>query len=327
MPRAHTDSMRILPATRAKSASHERNRELATLAAGQFGVAEARQLLALGFTRSAIDRLVALGWLRRLHHGVFAVGHATLVPDGHRLAAVLSAGSHAVASHTTAAAIWEIRGERGGARHVSVPASASGARSTRRVRVHRPRVLHPRDLTVRHSIPVTALARTLVDLGDVVPAEHVRRAFIRAEQQRLIDMGQIDEALERAGRRRGSSVLRGVLRAYDPRWQQTRSRLELLSLDLVRDHGLPQPEVNAWLAGRWEADLLWREEGLVIEIDGDGVHGTPGARARDAVRDRALRRLGFEVVHVSEAELDRPATVAARIARRLDARTAGVRSV
>lgn len=321
MSPADPDSMRILPASREESASHSRNRALVELAASQWGVVQAGQLLDLGFTRSAISRLAALGWLRRLHQGVFALGHDKLMPDGHRLAAVLSAGPRAVASHVTAAAIWELRGESGGVRHVSVPAPLSGARSTAKVRVHRPRVLDPRECTVRNGIPVTSLARTLVDLGDVVSAEQVRRAFIRAEQLRLIDMRQIEDALDRTRRRRGPSVLRGVLRAYDPRWQRTRSWLELLALDLVRDHRLPQPEVNAWLAGRWEADLLWRDLRLVVEIDGGGVHGTPGARARDAVRDHALRRLGYDVVHVSEEQLVRPAAVAARIDRRLAARS------
>ena len=62
------------------------------------------------------------------------------------------------------------------------------------------------------------------------------------------------------------AVLRGVLRAYDPRWQTTRSGLELRMLDIVRDHGLPQPDVNVWLAGRWEADLLWTAARLIVEV-------------------------------------------------------------
>ena len=183
--------------------------------------------------------------------------------------------------------------------------------------MHRPRVLDPADVTVRDGIPITSLGRTLVDLGDILPAEHVRRAFIRAEQLRLIDMEEIDAALERAGRRRGPAILRGLLRGYDPRWQQTRSGLELRMLDIVRGGALPQPEVNAWIAGRWEADLLWRAERLIVEVDGAGVHGTSGAQGRDAVRDRALRRLGFRVLHVAERDLRDSEAVARRVRRAL----------
>ncbi len=284
----------------------------------QHGVVAARQLLALGFARSGIDRLVSAGRLHPLHSGVYAVGHAGVAPSGRRLAAVLSAGPGALGSHTTSAAVLDLRPDGGRLAHVSVVASASGARSTSLVRVHRPRVIDPADTTVHNGIPITGLARTLVDLGDVVPAEHVRRAFVRAEQLRMIDMAQIDRALERAGRRKGPAILRALLRAYDPRWQATRSGLELTMLDILRDHGLSRPEVNAWIAGRWEARLLWLPERLVAEVDGAGVHGTASARGRDAVRDRALRGLGYRVLHVAEHDLRDPAAVARRVRRALE---------
>ncbi len=276
-----------------------------------------RQLLGVGFTRSAIDRLVRAGRLQRLHAGVYAAGHSHLTPRGRRLAAVLSAGPGAVASHSAAGAGWDVRADAGRVVHVTVQASTSGARSTAGVRVHRPRVLDAADVTCRDGIPLTSLARTLIDLGDILSAEQVRRAFVRAEQLQLIDMDEINGALERAGRRRGPSILRGLLRAYDPRWQETRSGLELRMLDIVRDHGLPQPAVNAWVAGRWEADLLWSDQRLIVEVDGGVVHGTASARSHDAVRDRALRRLGYRVLHVNEAELDGAAIVGRRVRRAL----------
>jgi len=150
-----------------------------------------------------------------------------------------------------------------------------------------------------------------------VRAGQVRRAFVRAEQLRLLDMDALAAALERAGRRRGPAILRGLLRAYDPRWQRTRSGLELRMLDVVRDAGLPQPEVNAWIVGRWEADLLWRDERLIVEVDGAAIHALPGARARDAVRDRALRSLGYRVLRVAEGDLGARDAVASRVARAL----------
>lgn len=315
---APTDAMPIVPAMRAGSTPRERSRALAVLAGRQHGVVAARQLLTLGFTRSAIDRLVAAGRLHRLHNGVFAVGHRSLAPAALRHAAVLSAGPGAVASHTTAAAILDLRPDGAGITHVTVVASRSGARSTPGVRVHRPRVLDDVDVTAHAGIPVTTLARTLVDLGDLVPAGHVRRAFVRAEQLQIIDMTAISAALERAGRRRGPAVLRAVLRAYDPRWQATRSGLELRMLDVLRDAGVPQPDVNAWIAGRWEADLLWRDARLIVEVDGAGVHETASARGRDAVRDRALRRLGYRVLHIAERDLDDGAAVARRVQRALE---------
>jgi hypothetical protein len=248
---------RIVPEERAGSATRERERALAELASRQSGVVSRAQLLALGHTRSAISHRLAQGRLHRLHAGVFAVGHLVVPPAGHRLAAVLACGEGAVASHLTAGAAWGLRSHSSGDQHVTV-LPGNGSRSRGRLRVHRHR-LAVEDISVADSLRVTTLGRTLIDLGDLLPAEHVRRAFIRAEQLRVIDMAELDGALDRAGRRRGPAILRGILRAYDPRWQATRSGLELRALDLVRDTALPQPEVNAWIAGRWEANLLWRD--------------------------------------------------------------------
>jgi very-short-patch-repair endonuclease len=278
-------------------------------------------MLALGHTRSTISHRLAQGRLHRLHPGVFAVGHVVVPPAGHRLAALLACGEGAVASHLTAGAAWGLRPHSSGGQHVTV-LPGNGSRSRGRLRVHRHR-LAVEDISVVDSLRVTTLGRTLIDLGDLLPAEHVRRAFIRAEQFRIIDTVEIDGALDRAGNRRGPSILRGILRAYDPRWQSTRSRLELRALDLVRDSALPQPEVNDWIAGRWEADLLWRDQRVIVEIDGDGVHGTPGAGARDAVRDRALRRLGFRVLRAGEAELANPGRLVATLQRALGVRSGG----
>ena len=311
----HTEAWRIVREERTGTATRRREQALAALAGDQDGVVSRVQLQALGLSRTAIAHRLAQKRLHRVHLGVYAVGHAGITTRGRRWAAVLACGPGAVASHTTAAAAWDLRAELGLVRHVTVR-PGNGSRSRAGVSVHRTR-LTASDVTERDGLPVTTVARSLIDLGDVVRAEQVRRAFIRAEQLRLLDVEEIDAALERSGRRRGPAILRGLLRAYDPRWQATRSGLELRMLDIVRAAGLLQPEVNAWIGGRWEADLLWPGERLIVEGDGAGVHGTPSARARDAVRDRALRRLGYRVMHVTEAELGSPSAVAGRVARAL----------
>lgn len=307
----------IVHERRAGAATLRRERALAGLADAQHGVVSRTQLGELGFERGAIAHRVAQGRLHRLYAGVYAVGHARVPPAGRRLAAVLACGQGAVASHLTAAAHLGLRPSGGGPHHVTVPAG-NGSRSRAGLRVHRTRLVAD-DVAEHDGLPATTVARTLVDLGDLLAAEHVRRAFVRAEQARILDATAIDAVLTRAGRRRGAAVMQGLLRAYDPRWQATRSGLELRMLDLVREHGLPPPEVNDWIAGRWEADLHWRDAAVVVEVDGAGVHATPGARRRDAVRDRALRRHGLTVVRVAEADLESdPARVARRVARALE---------
>jgi hypothetical protein len=222
-------------------------RRIAALANRQHGLITTRQLERIGFTRQSIARRVAVGRLHPVHRGVYAVGHTALSVKAHRLAAVLALGDLALASHVTAGAIWDVRRTTTTTQHVTTPGDG---RSRPGIRVHSA-AIHPDDRAVVDGIPVTSLARTLVDLGDVVLPVQVRNAFVRAEQLRLIDMRAIDAALARTGpRHRGAGILHELLRGYDPRWERTRSVLELAMLDLVAEHSLPEPEVNAWIDER-----------------------------------------------------------------------------
>ncbi len=60
---------------------------------------------ALGYTRSSASKAKRAGRLRRLHRGVYAVGHERLTWHGRCMAAVLAC-SPAVASHTSAGWLW-----------------------------------------------------------------------------------------------------------------------------------------------------------------------------------------------------------------------------
>lgn len=299
---------------RTKTAYDEREARIGETGGRQHGLITARQLAALGLTSQSISRRVAAGRLHRVHRGVYAVGHKALTPGGRRLAAVLAHGELALASHVTAAAIWELRQSASMLIHVTVPGRG---RDRPGIRAHS-RWLSQDDRALRDGTPVTSLARTLVDLGDVVPATQVRNAFVRAEQLRLIDMTAIDAALARAGRTRGAARLGEVLRVYDPRWERTRSALELAFLDLAQRFALPEPEINAWIEDRFLVDALWRDARVIAEVDGARFHDTPSARRDDARRDQALATRGYRVVRVTHADVvDRPAATAARIAREL----------
>ena len=77
------------------------------------------------------------GRLHRIHRGVYAVGHPVLTVDGRRMAAVLAAGPGAVLSHASAAALWEIRPQRGSHAHRRHVRSAGGRAKRRGPRLHR----------------------------------------------------------------------------------------------------------------------------------------------------------------------------------------------
>jgi very-short-patch-repair endonuclease/endogenous inhibitor of DNA gyrase (YacG/DUF329 family) len=54
--------------------------------------------------------------------------------------------------------------------------------------------------------------------------------------------------------------------------------------------------------GRWNADILFADQRLVIEFDGDYWHSLPSSVRRDKMKDRFLTARGYRVVRVREGE-------------------------
>ena len=123
---------------------------------------------------------------------------------------------------------------------------------------------------------------------------------------RLFDLRAVEEALGRAGRRRGAGVLRAVLGEYTGP-TLTSEEFEERFLALCRTASLPEPEVNAWIGLEdgvaYKADFLWREEGPVAETDGYRFHSSRRAFEHDRMRDQRLTVAGFVVVRLTWRQL------------------------
>jgi very-short-patch-repair endonuclease len=149
-------------------------------------------------------------------------------------------------------------------------------------------VLEEEDRALVDAIPVTSVARTLVDLAEVLVPSSLENAINEAELLGLFDLDGLERTLERVASRRGRGRLARVLQTYRPQSQFTRSAGERRLLRLCREHGLPSPKANVWVAGH-EIDLCWPDARLAVELDGRAVHGTTRAFNDDRRRDRALR--------------------------------------
>jgi very-short-patch-repair endonuclease len=104
---------------------------------------------------------------------------------------------------------------------------------------------------------------------------------------------------------------------------RTRSGLEHDFLLLCGRHGLPRPVVNVRI-GPYLVDFLWRERRLVVETDGYIYHRGKAAFQDDRSRDLQLRLLGFEVIRLSERQIEvEPDQVAEVLAEALGARRQG----
>lgn len=84
---------------------------------------------------------------------------------------------------------------------------------------------------------------------------------------------------------------------------RTRSDLEEDFLALCRRHRLPPPEVNVRIS-RYLVDFLWKDRRLVVETDSYLYHRGELAFQEDRDRDLELKRLGFEVLRVSERQVN-----------------------
>src|SRR5207248_9720362 len=119
----------------------------------------------LGLGRGAIGHALAAGRLYPRHRGVYSlVPQDALPPLAAEQAAVLACGENAYLSHHSAAAVWRVRPTPAGAVAVTVVARDAGRRRAG-IHVHRSRHIDPRDIRIHERIPITAPARTLLDIA------------------------------------------------------------------------------------------------------------------------------------------------------------------
>lgn len=292
---------------------------IARLALAQHGPVATRQLLALGMGRRAIAHRAARGNLHRHHRGVYTVGDARLGPKGHWMAAVLAAGEGSVLSHQAAAALWNLRPSA--AQRIDVTVPGRGGRASRPgLRLHRC-ALAPDETTTDDGIPVTCVARTLLDLAGVVARRALERALDQAETLAILDLDALHATIARCRRRPGASRLRVVLADWHPDAVPTRSALEDRALVAIAAAGLPRPIVNGRVLGL-EVDLHWPAERVVVELDSRRHHDTTHAFEIDRERDLRLQVGGWATARLTDRRLrrDTPGTMS-ELAALLAART------
>ncbi len=235
------------------------------------------------------------------------------------MAAVL-ASSPSVASHWSAAWLWGLLQARPGTLHVTC---RSGRRAKRSFEVHvsdLPEV----DRTVREGIPVTSLARTILDISVGAEVKTVGRYIERADDRKVFDLREMRGLLDCAAGHQGARRVRAALDAYRPEGQFTRSGLERRFLELVRDAGLPEPAMNSFVAG-YELDAYWDDVRFGVELDVFATHGSRLSFEEDRVRDERLLAAGIETVRITGSRLEREAEAVVGSLRRHLARRAAIK--
>ena len=290
------------------------------------GLATAVELDRSGIDRRQIRALVRSRELLPVRRGVYAradrVARIGESQRGERVlrlaAAVASAGPLAVGSHRDAALVHGLAlldGPLGDGFAVSRPSAASAShRSSGDVRLHRA-ALPDSQVTRAGGVPVTTVARTVVDIARTEP---FRSGVVVADS--ALHLGKVtkpefDVVVASCARWPGVTRARQVVAFADGR---SESPFESIARVAFRDGGLPPPELQIWVgdeAGQvGRVDFLWRKHRTVAEADGAIKYADPERARGQLRRDAALRRAGFEVVHFTWAELiNAPEQVVAEI--------------
>ena len=279
---------------------------IAGIASRQHGLVSVWQLYDLGIGERGVRTRVDAGRLHRIHRGVYSVGHSAPSPERRWLAAVLALGWNrsekhgsvlehwgAALSHRSAASLLRLLPDKEGP--VDVIVAGDGGRARRAgIRVHRSLSLLAKEVTLCRGIPVTNAARTIRDLGDAVangpgtvPSRELRRAIRQANVLGL----PVDEK---------------------SRGDRTRSDLESDFIELCRRQRLPPPQVNVRI-GAYLADFLWPEQRLIVETDHYLYHRGRVAFQDDRSRDLELRRHGYDVLRLSEKQINEEADRVAEV--------------
>ncbi|MGH2839913.1 MAG: type IV toxin-antitoxin system AbiEi family antitoxin domain-containing protein [Solirubrobacteraceae bacterium] len=278
---------------------------VATIASGQHGRVSRERLRAAGIDAKRIDRWIADGRLRRVHHGIYAVGHTARSDHAELIAAVLACGEGAVASHHSAAHLLGLTRTRPREPHVTVPTTAGRARPG--IVIHRVKQLHWLDAMTWQDIRTTTPARLLLDLAPRLNSPDLTRLCHQAWIHHSTTPRQVEACIARNPRKPAIAELRQAHGA-----DVTLSELEDGFLALLKRHDLPQPRTNIDRHGD-KVDCHWPTHNLTIELVSYRYHATRHAFETDIARRRRSHHTAYSWGDIHE----RGTHTAAELARAL----------
>jgi very-short-patch-repair endonuclease len=246
--------------------------------------------------------MLANGRLLKAHRGVYSVGHSTTQPFGKETAALLAVGPKAVLSHQSAAFVWGIAPARPDDDPVDVLVPARHVRRRLGIVAHRTTRLDRNETRIWQGLPLTSPARTLRDIAGTVTVRELERAVDEALIRRIVRLQQLHDTVAREKGRCGGPLLAALLEhRHHP--TITRSQAEERMLEIIRAGGLPEPEMNVRLNG-YEVDFLWREQRLIVEIDGYTYHSSRSAFERDRAKDATMAATGYLVLRFTWLQME-----------------------
>ncbi|MDQ6946584.1 MAG: hypothetical protein M3256_10000 [Actinomycetota bacterium] len=268
----------------------------------QLGLITSEQLCRIGLTIRQVRRRVANGILFCMRDNVYRLAGAPISWEQAVLAAVLSAGHDAVASHATAAAVWNLR-------HSDRQRAGIHLTSGRQVRIagvtaHRIR-LSDGERTDSGCIPVTTPERTIIDLAGTLSPTQLGQCVDAAIRRRLVNLERLRRLvihLAASGGRRRLLPVHHILAERIAGYRPDDSDFETEMNRLWDRLGLPSARRQFRIVVDGHAYRLDRaivECKIGVEWDSYRYHSSPSDLDHDSNRRARLVGAGWVIIPVT----------------------------
>jgi hypothetical protein len=220
------------------------------------------------------------------------------------MAGVLAAGGDAVASHTTVAVVWALPNVSAETTEVSTDRPRRAR--LRGIRVHRTVAFLDEEHAVHDDLPVTSVARTIVDLSARLSTLQLGIATDDALRRNILTLNELRRCVGglAAGPGRRTARIHELLAVRLTGYNPGDSELEMRVLRAIVAAGLPEPVQQHELRlpnRRCRIDLAYPDVKLAIEVDGFGPHTTRTAFDRDRARANDLTTAGWTILRFTSA--------------------------
>jgi len=299
------------------------NARVGALMKAQAGQVTMRQATKAGLSASQVHHEVHSGRWSRVGRGVYRVTGSTPSWEQRAWAACLEAGGWA--SHRTAGWLWGLDGVgRAAPRDIEVLVTYGNKRQARDALVRRSRTLLPSHVVNKPGVPRTSLARTLIDLSEVLDANALEAAFDSAGRQVSNLRGWLRKLLEPMPLR-GHQGIGNLAALLDERDLAVDSALEVKLRRLLKAARVPLPQAGVDVLEDGEhiakIDFAWPKNKPRVALMAHGArwHSNTWRWKRDMQQASRLAGLGWRVIQCTSDDVTkRPEELLRNIRRALE---------
>lgn len=253
------------------SADHD----ICQVAARQHRLITLEQIRAAGLSRAALRHRVDTGRWEQVRPCVYAIAGSQPTHAQAAMAVVLAAGPNAYASHLTAAKLWDLPAPPPDLIEVTTPLEQQV--ELEGVRAHRSGLLVDADVTAVDFVPVTSVARMIVDLSTRLSVRQIGSMLDEGMRRRVVSLSRVRACIERLRRAPGRSPTRvnEVLGLRIPGYEPGGSDLEPELWQVIVDAGFPPPKREHRVrvgTHTYRLDMAWPELRVGVEVDGYDTH-------------------------------------------------------